>query len=196
VTDRERHLVELVGPDGQAVGHTTVAEAHRAPGRLHRAFSVFVQRPDGRVLLQRRAAVKTRFPLRWGNTCCGHPLPGEAPAVAAGRRLREEVGLAAAELSELGVYAYFAEDPGTGLVEREHDHVLLGRVPAEPTLLVDPDEVAEVRWVRPETLPAAIAAEPDAYAPWLPGVTAVLLAGREVRDTPPGPVIRTYGKGP
>ncbi len=48
----------------------------------------------GRVLLQQRAAVKTRFPLRWANSCCGHPAPGEALAVAANRRLREELGIA------------------------------------------------------------------------------------------------------
>ena len=38
---------------------------------------MFLRDADGRVLLQQRAAVKTRFPLRWANTCCGHPAPGD-----------------------------------------------------------------------------------------------------------------------
>nr|WP_249412386.1 hypothetical protein [Micromonospora endophytica] len=70
---REAHLVELVDDAGHAVGETTVAAAHRPPGQLHRAFSVLLVAPDGRMLLQRRAAAKTRFPLRWANSCCGHP---------------------------------------------------------------------------------------------------------------------------
>ena len=64
-------------PTGRPIGSATVDEAHQAPGQLHRAFSVFLRDADGRVLLQQRAAAKTRFPLRWANTCCGHPAPGE-----------------------------------------------------------------------------------------------------------------------
>src|SRR6202008_2383007 len=105
--------------DGQGapVGSATVDEAHRAPGRLHRAFSVFLRDPaGGRVLRQQRAAVKPRFPLRWANSCCGHPLPGEEVAVAAGRRLIEELGVRDVPLIEVGVYTYRAEDPESGRV--------------------------------------------------------------------------------
>ncbi len=94
--------------------------------------------PAGRVLLQRRAAVKTRFPLRWANACCGHPAPGEELAVAANRRLTEELGAAPVALTEVGVYVYHAEDPATGRVEYEYDHVLLGRVTGDERLLPDP----------------------------------------------------------
>ncbi|PRY17712.1 isopentenyl-diphosphate delta-isomerase [Pseudosporangium ferrugineum] len=167
---REAHLVELVDPDGAPVGEITVDEAHRAPGRLHRAFSVFLQDASGRVLLQQRAAVKTRFPLRWANTCCGHPLPSEPLDVAAKRRLIEEVGVEGVELAEVGVYSYYAEDPSTGRVEYEYDHVLLGRLDADAELLPDPDEVADVRWVTLDDLRTALAQEPRAYAPWLAGV--------------------------
>ena len=101
---RETHLVELVDTDGAPAGEATVSDAHQAPGQLHRAFSVFLRDPSGRVLLQQRAAAKTRFPLRWANTCCGHPLPGEGPATAASRRLIEEIGVEGVELTEGGVY--------------------------------------------------------------------------------------------
>jgi isopentenyl-diphosphate Delta-isomerase len=168
---REKHLVELVDPDGVPMGSATVDEAHQAPGRLHRAFSVFLRDPHGRVLLQQRAAVKTRFPLRWANTCCGHPQPGEDVAVAARRRLLEEIGVSEVELTEVGRYSYYAEDPITGRVEYEFDHVLLGDAPAGHPLLPDPDEVADVRWVEVAKLRCAIAGDPRSYAPWLAGVT-------------------------
>jgi isopentenyl-diphosphate delta-isomerase len=170
-TRRETHLVELVDADGVPMGSATVDEAHRAPGRLHRAFSVFLRDPDGRVLLQQRAAVKTRFPLRWANTCCGHPQPGEDVAVAARRRLLEEIGVGEVELAEVGRYSYYAEDPTTGRVEYEFDHVLLGDVPVGHPLLPDPDEVADVRWIGVAELRRAIAADPRSFAPWLAGVT-------------------------
>ena len=167
---REAHLVELVDGAGRAVGSDTVDAAHRPPGRLHRAFSVLLVDPAGRVLLQRRAACKTRFPLRWANACCGHPNPGESPAAAATRRLVEELGVAGVDLTETGVYVYRADDPATGRVEHEYDHVLLGRVAPGIPLRPDPAEVAELRWAAPDDLPAAIAADPSAYAPWLAGV--------------------------
>jgi isopentenyl-diphosphate delta-isomerase len=174
-SSRETHLVELVDTEGAPAGAVSVSDAHRAPGQLHRAFSVVLRDPSGRVLLQQRAAVKTRFPLRWANTCCGHPLPGETPATAAGRRLIEEIGVDNVELTDIGIYSYYAEDPTTGLVEYEYDHVLLGDVPADIRLLVDPDEVADVRWVSVEDLNAGMREDLRSYAPWLPGVTERLI---------------------
>jgi isopentenyl-diphosphate Delta-isomerase len=174
VTLRENHLVELVDSSGTAIGSATVSEAHAAPGQLHRAFSVFVRDDSGRVLLQQRAAVKTRFPLRWANTACGHPAPGEDLATAASRRVAEEVGIANVALTPIGVYAYYAEDPETGRVEYEYDHVLIGDLPAGAEPQPDPAEVADVRWVTVGELLTALGADARAYAPWLAGVTAEL----------------------
>ncbi|MFG2036962.1 isopentenyl-diphosphate Delta-isomerase [Dactylosporangium sp. NPDC048998] len=166
---REQHLVELVGTDGTPIGETTVDQAHRAPGQLHRAFSVLLVSPDGKLLLQQRAAVKTRFPLRWANACCGHPGPGEAVVEAAGRRLVEELGVTAVPLREVGVYVYQAGDPDTGRIEFEYDHVLVGDYSGNPAD-VDPGEVAAVEWVDPAELEQLIARFPHSYAPWLAGV--------------------------
>lgn len=175
MTARESHVVELVDGFGTPIGSATVDEAHREPGLLHRAFSVFLRdAADGRVLVQRRAAVKTRFPLRWANSCCGHPLPGEDVAVAAGRRLAEELGVSGVSLTPVGVYTYRAADPSTGRVEHEYDHVLLGELPSGVRLTPDPDEVADLRWVPVPALRASIEADARSYAPWLAGVTACL----------------------
>ena len=171
---REGHLVELVDADGVPMGSATVEQAHQAPGRLHRAFSIFLRDPQGRVLLQQRAAGKTRFPLRWANTCCGHPQPGENVTVAARRRLLEEMGVGEVELTEAGRYSYYAEDPTTGRVEYEFDHVLVGDAPTGRPLRPHPDEVADIRWIGVGELRRAIAADPRSYAPWLAGVAECL----------------------
>lgn len=173
---RESHLVELVDPAGEPVGSATVADAHQPPGQLHRAFSVILVDAAGRVLLQQRAAVKTRFPLRWANACCGHPLPGEDLSVAANRRLGEEIGVEPVALTEIGVHTYQATDPVTGRTEYEYDHVLLGSLDAGVTLRPDPQEVAQLRWVSPQELRAGLTDDPDTYAPWLTGVAGRLFA--------------------
>jgi isopentenyl-diphosphate delta-isomerase len=169
---REATLVELVDEDGAARGTTTVDLAHRQPGLLHRAFSVLLLDYRGRILLQRRAAVKTRFALRWANTCCGHPAPGEGLAAAASRRLVEELGVDGVHLTEAGVYRYRATDPASGRVEHEYDHVLFAEFPAGRRLRPDPGEVAEVRWSTHDQLITDLAKSPDRYAPWLDGVVS------------------------
>jgi isopentenyl-diphosphate Delta-isomerase len=172
VADREEELVELVDVRGNPTGAATVQDAHTAPGLLHRAFSVLLVAPDGRLLLQQRAAGKTRFALRWANTCCGHPAPGEPLAVAATRRLAQEVGIRDVALNPAGVYVYRAEDPVTGRVEHEYDHVLVGAVPTDTPLTLDPAEVAAVAWAYPDELPAP----PERYVPWMAGVLSTWAA--------------------
>lgn len=171
---RETHMVELVDEAGRVTGQCTVDEAHRPPGQLHRAFSVLLIDADGRILLQRRAVTKTRFPLRWANSCCGHPAPGESLVAAANRRLGEELGVGTVALREIGVYVYFAEDPATGRVEFEYDHVLCGELSPATPVWPDPNEVADVRWVTREGLRAALRDNSWDYAPWLAGVTRQL----------------------
>jgi isopentenyl-diphosphate Delta-isomerase len=174
MTVREKHLVELVDETGSATGSLTVESAHQAPGALHRAFSVVLVDPDGRVLLQRRAAVKTRFAGRWANACCGHPQPGVAVEDAATERLAEELGVAPIPLQRIGVYVYQAADDATGRVEHEYDHVLLGHVPSDLAFAPDPAEVDGVEWVPLADLRSALDREPKTYSPWLAGVIALL----------------------
>ena len=174
--DREQLLVELVDRGGRPLGTCGVREAHTAPGRLHRAFSVLLYDPAGRVLLQQRAAAKTRFALRWSNTCCGHPAPGQDVAAAAMTRLAEELGITAPQitpLTEAGVLRYRAEDAATKHVEYEWDHIFVATlhagVPAP-----DESEVRAVRWASPDALSAEIAARPADFTPWLAGVLELL----------------------
>jgi isopentenyl-diphosphate delta-isomerase len=170
---REEALVELVDAAGTPVGAATVADAHAAPGVLHRAFSVLLFDDERRVLLQQRAAGKTRFPLRWANTCCGHPAPGEDLVTAASRRLKEELGLDTVAIAPVGVYVYRALDPVTERVEHEYDHVLVGRLGGGVVTHADPGEVAALRWAFLDEVVREIATQPLSYAPWLAGVISV-----------------------
>jgi isopentenyl-diphosphate delta-isomerase len=172
VADREDLLVELVDEAGTAIGACSVAEAHAAPGRPHRAFSVLVFDQAGRVLVQRRAAAKTRFASRWSNTCCGHQAPGQDTVTAAARRLAAELGLTpehTTDLREVGVLSYEARDPASDRVEREWDHILVATLTGGHPVL-DEAEVSEFAWTGVDSLRLAMTARPGSYTPWFAAV--------------------------
>jgi isopentenyl-diphosphate delta-isomerase len=158
--DRAEHVV-LVDEVDVAIGTAGKLDAHRQ-GRLHRALSVVVRDPLGRILLQKRHIAKYHSGGLWTNTCCSHPRPDEPVADAAGRRLGEEMGLACA-LWPLMTVTYRAE-VGNGLIEHELVHVFGGRYdgPVRP----DPGEADGYDWVTPQALAADLALAPHRYSVW------------------------------
>ncbi|MGY0057131.1 isopentenyl-diphosphate Delta-isomerase [Streptomyces sp. LZ34] len=169
----ESIMLELVDEDGRTIGTAEKLSAHLAPGRLHRAFSVFLFDDGGRLLLQRRALGKYHSPGVWSNTCCGHPYPGEPPFVAAARRTGEELGVAPALLREAGTVRYNHPDPVSGLVEQEYNHLFAGLVRAQPH--PDPQEIDETAFVTPEELTRLLERNP--FSAWF---MTVLDAARPV----------------
>ena len=148
----------------QPIGQLAKSQVHHAATPLHLAFSCYIFDGSGAVLMTRRAVTKRTWPGVWTNTCCGHPLPGEASADAVARRLREELGLrlvrSAVVLPDFRYRAVAAD----GLVENEFCPVLVGTVDGEPRL--DPSEVLEYQWVPwPDVVTLAETA-PWAISPW------------------------------
>ncbi|MDT7605404.1 MAG: isopentenyl-diphosphate Delta-isomerase [Acidobacteriota bacterium] len=153
--------VILVDEFDREVGVREKLEAHRE-GVLHRAFSVFVFDSTKRLLLQKRAATKYHSGGLWSNTCCGHPRPGEATAVAARRRLKEEMNFDC-ELREAFAFLYRAEVGA--LVEHEYDHVFVGVYDGEP--VPDGAEVEDWKRVSLTDLRRDLRAKPERYTDWL-----------------------------
>ena len=183
-------LVVGLGGNGSANVPVARSVAHEAPGVLHLAVSVQVVDVSGRWLLQRRAPTKMLFANRWANTCCTHPAPGEDPARAALRRLREETGLVVEDLLPAGSFTYRATDPHSHLVENEHDFVFAALADvrtAEP----DPEEISELALLPFEE--AVELLQSAAAAPWSATVLRHCQAalGRDSQRGPPtgGPVV-------
>lgn len=147
---QEPIMLELVDEDGNTIGTAEKLSAHQPPGKLHRAFSVFLFDEQGRLLIQRRALSKYHSPGVWSNTCCGHPYPDEAPFAAAARRTYEELGISPTLLAEAGTVRYNHPDPKSGLVEQEFNHLFVGL--AQSSLRPDPDEIDETAFVTPAEL--------------------------------------------
>lgn len=170
--------VVLVDKDGRPLGSAEKLRAH-VEGWLHRAFSVFVFDPTGRLLLQQRSPDKYHSGGLWSNTCCSHPRPGEIPIEEARRRLDEEMGF------DCPLTPAFREtyhiSVGTNMVEHEHDHVFVGTVDA-PNVRPSPDEVADWKWVQLSALRKDMGSRSHRYSSWFR-----ILLDRAVASSPVAP---------
>jgi len=153
--------VILVNEKDEPIGLMPKMEAHEK-ALLHRAFSVFVMNAKGETMLQQRAKHKYHSPLLWTNTCCSHQREGESNIDAGKRRLMEEMGFTT-DLKELFNFVYKAPFDN-GLTEHEFDHVMVGYFEEEPN--INPDEVADWKWMQPKDVKKDIAENPNEYTEW------------------------------
>lgn len=153
--------VILVDESDREIGEMDKLEAH-VNGLLHRAFSVFLFNPEGKLLMQRRAFGKYHSGGLWTNTCCSHPAPGESIEEAAHRRLDEEMGLTC-DLKKVFSFIYKAK-LDHDLTEYELDHVLIGLSDDTPHL--DPEEAIAFKWMSFEDLKKDVRDNPDNYTVW------------------------------
>jgi len=139
-------------------------EVHQR-GLRHKAISVFVM--DGpRVLLQQRALSKYHTPGLWANTCCTHPYWGEKALDCATRRLDEELGITDLTLEHRDVVEYRA-DVGDGLIEHEVVDIFLAEMSPKQSYTLNPEEVAQTRWMSLPDLRQAVDDAPQQFTPWL-----------------------------
>ena len=153
--------VILVDMNDREIGRADKLPAHRL-GYLHRAVSICVVDEQGRMLLQRRAAVKYHSAGLWANACCSHPRPGEATDKAALRRLPEELGFSCPLF--FTAQTHYRANVGGGLIEDELVHLFVGTYNGKVN--PDPMEVDDVRWASYAELKNDIYLNQDHYTYW------------------------------
>ena len=136
-------------------------------GLRHPAISVLIFCGD-EVLLQRRALKKYHTPGLWTNTCCSHPNPKESTKSCSERRLNEELGIKNAKITYHRTIEYKAE-VGHKLIENEVVDVFIGFVEEKSklTIVPNPEEVMDIKWVNIDTLEKDIKKHASNYTPWL-----------------------------
>lgn len=153
--------VILVDEQDNEIGAMEKMEAHRS-GILHRAFSVVLFNSKGELLLQQRSKNKYHSANLWTNTCCSHPQPGESVALAAGRRLKEEMGI---DLQPEFIYKFiYRANLDHNLVEHELDHVLIGQFEGKPNMNVR--EVQGWKFLSLARLKEDVKLHPERYTHW------------------------------
>lgn len=146
---------DLVDESGRITGRATRAECHGNPDLIHQAVHVLVFDAQDRLFLQQRAMTKDIQPGKWDTSVGGHPGLGEAPADAAAREMREELGVTPSRLTP--VYRYLWRSP----VETELIHAFLTRHDGPFTLQAE--ELADGRFWELDDIEAAL--DEDHFTP-------------------------------
>jgi isopentenyl-diphosphate delta-isomerase len=140
-------MVETIDPMGAIGPLVGIIEAHRA-GWAHRAISVVAWNSSRtKMLVTRRAAVKTTWPGFWSNAVCSHPLPRESNVAAAQRRLVEELQIRETVVPAFRMYYGPVRCPISGVFEHELDHVFYTQLTEDVSVRPNPEEISAAHWV-------------------------------------------------
>ena len=164
------HVV-LLNDAYEPIGTMPKAQVHGADTPLHRAFSLFIFKPTGELLLQQRSGTKVAFPLVWSNSCCGHPLPDEGYENAAIRRAAFELGMKDLQPT-MAIPDYRYKASMHGIMENEFCPVLVAVTEGEP--VSNPDEVEATRWIPWAEWVRETTEHPENYSPWCVEETRLL----------------------
>lgn len=161
---REKMQVILVDQNDTQIGVSEKRSAHMNGGVLHSSFSILLFDKRGDLLMQQRSGAKYHTPLRWANTCCSHPKPGESVDQAVQRRLVEELG-ERFDCEETFSFIYRA-DVGNNMVEHEFNHVYFGIIDRNKKINFNRDEINAIKWASLEEITADVKTAPSLYTPW------------------------------
>ncbi len=159
-TDK-KEMVVLCDNTGKVLGEMEKMQAHRE-ARLHKAFSILIFNSKGEMLLQQRAKTKYHSGGLWSNTCCGHPRPQEDSAVAALRRLYEEMSMVCT-LKKIFTFEYQAQ-LDKEMSEHELDEVFIGYCDDLP--LPNPNEVEDFKYQSPAEVLTQLKFAPHRFTVW------------------------------
>jgi isopentenyl-diphosphate Delta-isomerase len=148
-------IFDVVDDADQVVRQAARSVVH-AQNLLHRAVSIFVLKPDGRMLLQLRSDSKDQYPGCYTSSASGHVDSGEDYETAAARELSEELSL------ELPV-EYLAKFPAGPDTAFEFSALYQVVTDAEPVL--DPGEIAGAEFLSLEEIASMIEASPEKFTP-------------------------------
>lgn len=123
----------------------------RKSGARFRIVRVIVEDNDGWILLQKRQLTKGTFPGCWDTSAGGNIDYGETYEAAAKRELMEETGIEAAVLEEVAYY-YGETIDSSGKILNRFSKLYKAVVSRNTTLRLQPEEVAEFRWVTRDQL--------------------------------------------
>jgi len=152
-------LLDVVDERDRVIGQEMRSAVH-ARGLWHRGVHVFLATPDGKLIVQRRSALRQLLPLGLDGSVSEHVKAGEDYRRAARRGLAEELGLHAVAACAL-VRFRMTYGPNDNEISTLYE----GR--AEPgRVSVDPQEVEDIAALRLDELEALLASGREKFCPW------------------------------
>ncbi len=125
-------FIDILNTKGELTGKTALkSEAHKH-GWFHQTVHVWFYTENGKILLQKRAAVKKVFPNHWDVSVAGHIGAGEKTIAAAIRETKEEIGIeiTAEDLAQIGYRKDEITHPN-GILDNEFKHIFLCKLQKE-----------------------------------------------------------------
>jgi isopentenyl-diphosphate delta-isomerase len=149
--------VVIVDAQDNIVGAEDRAKAV-SKGLIVRVVRVFLFNSKGEVLIQKRAS-NVHLPHLWDQSAGGHVDEGEEYMEAAEREMAEEIGIRGVALKELAKY-YTASEYGDTAYKRYN---MLYCAISDKPVQINPDEVAETRWLTPQALQTIMQQSPENF---------------------------------
>ena len=144
---------DVLDEKGNFTGKMETREKCHQEGIWHKAVVVFILNGKKQVLLQRRSPNKKLWPNLWDITAGGHVLAGEFGFQAIIRECQEELGITLdpKEISFLGASTYINEK-GAIINKHFNEYYIATKEVDTTRLTLQPEEVAEVKWVDQEEI--------------------------------------------
>ena len=137
-------IFEIVDEQNNIIGTALRRQCHGNPSLRHRAAHVVVFDRQGRILLQKRSALKDVQPGKWDSAVGGHLMPGEDFEEAARREMAEELGIPPAQSLR-----HLFDMRISNMIESEN--VITFATVYEGPFVVKEDEIDEIRfWTEAE----------------------------------------------
>lgn len=139
--DDQKELFYLVDENDRILGSITREKAHSASKHIHRAVGIFVVNEKNEMLMQKRSKKKDMEEGKWSYAVGGHVTKGQTYKEAAQRELEEELGVKASV--KFITKALFK-------MKKETEYLVLykANVPNNIHLLLDKDEVEQIKWIK------------------------------------------------
>ena len=141
--------IPLLDENNNIVGETTIPEAY-SKGYWRRGVRVFLFNERGEMLLQQRSSTLESHAGFWTESAGGHVDIDESDIEAACREAQEELGTAVNLTAvEYGLRSTIQDD-------KSFCTVYTGYLPSDTKIILNTNEVAQVRWISVADLDIAI----------------------------------------
>ena len=153
--------IQIVDKHNRPTGGASRKDAWKK-GWFYRTSQIVIEDGKGNLLLQRRSAKKTLYPLLWTNAASGGVDEGESYEETALREMKEEIG-AITTLKQLGIFPI--EEQFEGHQIKQFCGTFRGILPQSTNFILQTEEVAEINWFPLEQIQQDVIAHPERFTP-------------------------------
>jgi isopentenyl-diphosphate delta-isomerase type 1 len=123
----------------------------------HRAVNILVFNSKGEMLIQKRSAIKDKYPNTYDISAAGHVNFGEEYETAARREMKEELGIEDAKIEQISYFrTNFHND---NEIAKLYKCIYDGKLKAN-------EEVSGLRFFKLQELKEMLKKKPESFAPW------------------------------